>query len=126
MSLKDKYADLLKLGEELQIKDGDVYEKDGKLVVKGTAEYQYEKDLLWDVIKKQDGWENDLIADIKVDKTDVYGYHVVKSGDSLSKIAKSAYDNAGDYMRIFEANKDILDNPDLIHPGQKLKLPNKG
>ena len=126
MSLKDKYADLLKLGEELQIKDGDVYEKEGKLVVKGTAEYQYEKDQLWDVIKKQDGWESDLIADIKVDKTDVYGYHVVKSGDSLSKIAKSAYDNAGDYMRIFEANKDILDNPDLIHPGQKLKLPNKG
>lgn len=125
MSLKDKYASLLKLGEELKIKDGDVYEKDGKLVVKGTAEYQYEKDLLWDEIKKQSGWEKDLVADIKVDKTDVYGYHVVKSGDSLSKIAKSAYDNAGDYMKIFEANKDILKNPDLIHPGQRLKLPNK-
>ncbi len=66
------------------------------------------------------------VADIKVDKTDAYGYHVVKPGDSLSKIAKSAYDNAGDYMRIFEANKDILKNPDLIHPGQRLKLPNKG
>ena len=52
-------------------------------------------------------------------------YHVVKPGDRLSKIAKSAYDNAGDYMRIFEANKDILKNPDLIHPGQRLKLPNK-
>jgi len=125
MSLKDKYASLLKLGEELKVKDGDVYEKDGKLVVKGTAEYQYEKDLLWDEIKKQSGWESDLVADIKVAKTDVYGYHVVQSGDSLSKIAKSAYDNAGDYMRIFEANNDILKNPDLIHPGQRLKLPNK-
>jgi nucleoid-associated protein YgaU len=126
MSLKDKYADLLKLGEELKVKDGDVYEKDAKLVVKGTTEYQYEKDQLWDKIKSYSGWDADLIADIKVEKTDVYGYHVVKSGDSLSKIAKSAYDNVGDYMRIFEANKDILKNPDLIHPGQRLKLPNKG
>jgi LysM repeat protein len=126
MSLKDKYADLLKLGEELQVKDGDVSEKDGKLIVKGTAEYQYEKDLLWDKIKSYSGWETDVTADIKVDKTDPYGYHVVKPGDSLSKIAKSAYDNAGDYMRIFEANKDILKNPDLIHPGQRLKLPSKG
>ena len=126
MSLKDKYADLLKLGEELKIKDGDVYEKDAKLVVKGTTEYQYEKDQLWDKIKSYSGWDSDLVADIKVDKTDAYGYHVVKPGDSLSKIAKSAYDNAGDYMRIFEANKDILKNPDLIHPGQRLKLPSKG
>ena len=125
MSLKDKYADLLKLGEELKVKDGDVYEKEGKLVVKGTAAYQYDKDLLWDEIKKQSGWESDLIAEIKVENTDVYGYHVVKSGDSLSKIAKSAYDDVTDYMRIFEANKDILKNPDLIHPGQRLKLPNK-
>jgi nucleoid-associated protein YgaU len=126
MSLKDKYADLLKLGEELKVKGGDVYEKDAKLVVKGTTEYQYEKDQLWDKIKSYSGWDADLIADIKVEKTDVYGYHVVKPGDSLSKIAKSAYDNVGDYMRIFEANKDILKNPDLIHPGQRLKLPNKG
>ena len=125
MSLKEKYADVLKLGEELKVKDGDVSEKDGKLVVKGTTEYQYDKDLIWDAIKKHDGWEGDLIADVKVEKIDVYGYHVVKSGDSLSKIAKSAYDKAGDYMRIFEANKDILKNPDLIHPGQRLKMPNK-
>lgn len=125
MSLKEKYADLLKLGEELKVKDGDVYEKDGKLVVKGLAEYQYDKDRLWDEIKKHSDYESDLIADIKVDKTDVYGYHVVQSGDSLSKIAKSAYDDVKDYMRIFEANTDILKNPDLIHPGQRLKLPNK-
>ena len=123
MSVKEKYADLLKLGEELKVKDGDVYEKEGKLVVKGTAEYQYDKDLLWDSIKSHDGWEDDLIADIKVEKTDVYGFHTVKPGDSLSKIAKSAYDNAMDYMRIFEANKDVLKNPDLIHPGQVIVLP---
>jgi nucleoid-associated protein YgaU len=49
----------------------------------------------------------------------------VKSGDSLSKIAKAEYGNANDYMRIFEANRDILKDPNMIHPGQKLKIPPK-
>lgn len=49
----------------------------------------------------------------------------VKSGDSLSKIAKEYYGDANAYMKIFEANKDILKNPNLIHPGQKLKIPPK-
>ena len=126
MSLKEKYADLLKLGEELKVKGGDVHEKEGKLVVKGTTDYQYDKDLLWDRIKSYPGYEDELVADIKVANTDVYGYHTVKPGDTLSKIARSAYDDASDYMRIFEANKDILKDPNVIHPGQRLKLPNKG
>ena len=49
----------------------------------------------------------------------------VKPGDSLSKIAKAHYGKANDWKLIFEANKDILKNPDLIHPGQKLKIPPK-
>ena len=49
----------------------------------------------------------------------------VKSGDSLSKIAKQYYGDANAYMTIFEANKDILKNPNLIHPGQKLRIPPK-
>jgi nucleoid-associated protein YgaU len=49
----------------------------------------------------------------------------VKSGDSLSKIAKAEYGNANDYMIIFEANKDILKDPNKIYPGQKLKIPPK-
>lgn len=47
----------------------------------------------------------------------------VKSGDTLSKIAKEAYGNANDYMRIFEANKPMLSNPDKIYPGQVLRIP---
>jgi nucleoid-associated protein YgaU len=47
----------------------------------------------------------------------------VKPGDSLSKIAKREYGDANQWRRIFEANTDILKNPDLIHPGQKLKIP---
>lgn len=49
----------------------------------------------------------------------------VKSGDTLSKIAKEEYGDANAYMVIFEANKDILKNPNLIYPGQKLRIPPK-
>jgi nucleoid-associated protein YgaU len=50
-------------------------------------------------------------------------YVTVKSGDTLSKIAKDAYGNANDYMRIFEANKPMLNSPDKIYPGQVLRIP---
>ncbi len=49
----------------------------------------------------------------------------VKSGDSLSRIAKQEYGNADDWPRIFDANKDILKDPNKIFPGQKLKIPPK-
>jgi nucleoid-associated protein YgaU len=50
--------------------------------------------------------------------------YVVVKGDSLSKIAKREYGRAEDWRKIFEANKDTIKDPDLIHPGQKLKIPN--
>ncbi|HUQ49688.1 MAG TPA: LysM peptidoglycan-binding domain-containing protein [Terriglobales bacterium] len=49
--------------------------------------------------------------------------YVVKSGDSLSKIAKQEYGDANQWRKIFEANKDQIKNPDMIHPGQELKIP---
>ncbi|WIH05454.1 LysM peptidoglycan-binding domain-containing protein [Xanthomonas translucens pv. graminis] len=49
--------------------------------------------------------------------------YVVKSGDSLSKIAKLHYGDGNAWTRIFEANRDVLDDPDKIYPGQTLKLP---
>ena len=49
-------------------------------------------------------------------------YEVV-SGDSLSKIAKREYGKANEWKRIYEANLDILKDPDKIYPGQKLKIP---
>ena len=49
-------------------------------------------------------------------------YEVV-SGDSLSKIAKREYGNANEWKRIYEANRDILNDPNKIYPGQKLKIP---
>ncbi|MFN8579752.1 MAG: LysM peptidoglycan-binding domain-containing protein [Gemmatimonadaceae bacterium] len=49
--------------------------------------------------------------------------YTVKSGDSLSKIAKHVYGEAGKWKVIWEANKDTVKNPDLIYPGQVLKIP---
>jgi LysM repeat protein len=49
--------------------------------------------------------------------------HQVVAGESLSKIALKYYGNGNKYMKIFEANRDILSNPDLIKPGQKLRIP---
>ncbi len=49
-------------------------------------------------------------------------YEVV-AGDSLSKIAKRFYGDASQWPRIHEANRDQIKNPDLIHPGQRLKIP---
>ena len=71
MSLKEKYAAALKLGEELKVKGGDVKEEGGKLIIKGTAEYGIDRDHIWDLIKKQAGWETEIVADIKVEKTDI-------------------------------------------------------
>jgi uncharacterized protein YidB (DUF937 family) len=49
--------------------------------------------------------------------------HTVAPGDSLSKIAKRYYGDANQWRRIFDANRDQISNPDLIQPGQKLKIP---
>jgi len=49
--------------------------------------------------------------------------YTVKSGDNLSKIAKEVYGSANDYMKIFEANKPMLSDPDKIYPGQVLRIP---
>ena len=125
MSLTDKYASLMSQVQAVGVKNLQVKEANGKLVVSGTTEYQMEKDLLWDAIKKVPGWDQEIQADIKAERSDVWGVWEVKPGESLSKIAKSAYDNANEYMRIFEANKNILTDPNVIHPGQKLVIPKK-
>ncbi|HOP59575.1 MAG TPA: peptidoglycan-binding protein LysM [Bacteroidales bacterium] len=50
-------------------------------------------------------------------------FYTVKKGDYLSKIAKEVYGNANKYMVIFEANKPMLKDPNLIYPGQVLVIP---
>lgn len=121
----EKYTDLEPLAGTLGIKGFSMKEAGGKVSITGQSTYQLEKDLFWDAIKKHAGWESQVAADIKVEKTDIHGYHVVQPGESLSKIAKVHYDNANRYMDIFNANKDQLKDPNMIHPGQKLLIPKK-
>ncbi len=123
--VKSKYQGVLDLGQKLNIQNGDVKEENGVLHITGTAKNQYEKNLLWDQIKAVGGDNpSDIKADIKVADSSVYARHTVKSGETLSKIAKQYYGDASKYQKIFAANSDILKNPDLIHPNQELIIPN--
>ncbi len=125
MSVKAKYQAVLNLGEQLGIKEGNVVEAEGVLKIKGEAQTQYEKDLIWDKIKEIGGEQPaDIMANISVGDSSVYHRHVVKSGDSLSKIAKHYYGDPMKYKQIFSANTNILSNPDIIHPDQVLIIPN--
>jgi len=125
MTMKAKYQPVLDLGESLNIQNGSVTEENGVLKVKGTANTPYEKNILWDKIKEIGG-ENptDIKANISVADESVYHKHIVKSGETLGKIAKQYYGNASKYQDIFKANSDILKNPDLIYPDQELIIPN--
>jgi nucleoid-associated protein YgaU len=55
-----------------------------------------------------------------VEKVD---YYVIEKGDTLSAIAKKYYGKASEHPRIFEANPEVIKNPDLIIPGQKIRIP---
>ena len=124
MSVKAKYQPVLDLGQELGIKGGDVSEENGVLKIKGEAATPYEKNIIWDKIKEVGGESpSDIKANITVSDDSVYHRHTVKSGESLSLIAKHYYGDAMKYNKIFEANTDQLKNPDLIHPDQVLVIP---
>jgi nucleoid-associated protein YgaU len=124
MALKEKYSDVIDTASRLSIENLAIEEKSDKLSIYGITPYQLEKDTIWDEIKQHQGWESEVACDLRVKSTDVYGYWTVKSGDSLSKIAKKAYDDGNKYMKIFEANKGTLKDPDKIQVGQKLTIPN--
>lgn len=125
MALMDKYADVFKLANEVGVSNPDVKEENGKLKISGKTQYQLDANRLWDTIKTHPGWENEIVADIRAERTDLFGVHTVKSGETLSKIAKTYLGDASRYPEIFNANKDTLSNPDLIKVGQKLKIPAK-
>lgn len=126
MAVKEKYSNVLSLGEKLGVRDGRVEENNGVLQVWGTVETAYEKDQLWDAIKATGGANpNDIVADITVSNPAYYAKHVVAKGDSLSKIAKHYYDDMMKYKQIFDANRDQLSDPDQIEVGQVLIIPNK-
>ena len=125
MSLRDTYAYAIQQSKGRF--DGSAQEKDGKLHFVGTVKSESDKNEIWQAIKTIPSWQNDVVADIKVvpgaAPAAAAKTYTVKAGDTLSGIAKSQLGNAADYMKIFEANKDQLSDPDKIKPGQVLKLP---
>jgi nucleoid-associated protein YgaU len=119
----DKYKDLFALANQVGLKNPDVKEEGGKLRISGQTEYQLDANRLWDNIKTHQGWENEIVSEIRAQQTDVYGVHTVASGETLSKLAKEYLGDSKRYMEIFTLNADSLKNPDLIKVGQKLKIP---
>lgn len=129
MNLREKYNHAIQTAKNFRM-DGSAQDRDGKLHFNGTVSSEAEKNAIWDAIKTVPDWRNDVVADIKVvPKPGVSApvssmrTYTVKKGDTLSKIAKEYLGDANDYMRIFEANKDQLTDPDMIKPGQVLKIP---
>jgi nucleoid-associated protein YgaU len=125
MGLREKYAYAVSTAKGKF--DGSAQEKDGKLYFVGSVKSEDEKNEIWNAIKTIPDWRNEIVADIKVTGTGAAAVpaksYTVKSGDTLSKIAKEYLGDANAYMKIFEANRDQLKNPDLIKPGQVLKIP---
>jgi nucleoid-associated protein YgaU len=124
MGLRDKYAYAISTAKGKF--DGSAQEKDGKLHFVGSVKTEDEKNEIWNAIKTIPEWKSDIVADIKVTggpAVPAAKTYTVKSGDTLSKIAKQHLGDGNAYMKIFEANRDQLKDPDVIKPGQVLKLP---
>src|SRR5262249_43003719 len=112
-------------------------EKDGKLYFHGVVKSENEKNQIWNAIKTVPDWQTDIVADIQVvpqaaaaagagaggGVAAAASTYTVRAGDTLSGIAKQTLGDASKYQRIFEANRDILSDPDKIKPGQVLKIP---
>jgi len=107
-----------------EVHDLQVKYEDGRVTLSGTCESQAarEKAILLAGNIKGVEWvaADDLTFPQEVEEVEFY---TVQSGDSLSKIAKHYYGNAMKYPALFEANREVIKNPDLIYPGQKLRIP---
>jgi nucleoid-associated protein YgaU len=131
MTLREKYNQAIQTAKTLRFQGG-ADERDGKLHFKGTVQTQDEANKIWDAIKTVPSWQQEVVADIRATGTAPGGAstggrpersYTVKSGDTLSKIAKEMLGDANAYMDIFNANKDQLSDPNKIKPGQVLKIP---
>ena len=113
--------------------NGTIEERGGKLEFKGTVATEADKNEIWNAIKTIPTWQKDIVADIQVTGGPAAAAppaggsakqtYTVEPGDTLSKIAKAQLGDGGAYMKIFEANRDQLTDPDKIKPGQVLRMP---
>jgi len=138
MSLRGKYTYGIQTAEKFW-SGGSVEERDGKLFLKGAVKTQDEVNQIWNALKTIPEWNTEIIADIKATQAPAAATapaapqaspsastsrtYTVHAGDTLSAIAQRELGDAKKYMKIFEANRDQLQDPDKIKPGQVLKIP---
>ena len=133
--LKQKYQTVLTTADNERIQFQNLHVQDNKLFIRAIAPSDEAKNKFWDQIKLVNPNADDITADISVDTSRAMGAaagggqggggqtYEVKSGDNLSKISKQFYGDANEYMRIFYANRETLNDPDKIQVGQKLVIP---
>ena len=135
MALREKYNHAIQTAKQLRF-DGSAEERDGKLHFTGSVNSEDEKNQIWNALKTIPDWQKEVVADIKVRPGATqpaarppaapgggHQTYTVQAGDTLSAIAKRFLGNANAYMDIFNMNRDQLDDPDKIKPGQVLKIP---
>ena len=127
MGLRDTYAYAISVAKGKF--NGNAEEREGKLHWNGSVATEEQKNEIWSAIKTIPSWKDDIVANISVTGGPAAAAapagrtYTVKSGDTLSKIAKEHLGDANAYNKIFEANRDQLSYPTKIQPGQVLKIP---
>jgi nucleoid-associated protein YgaU len=111
-------------GDNPGVNDFQVTVKDGVATITGEAASADAKEKAVLMVGNLQG-----VTQVNADKltapdpTQKVEYYVIKSGDTLSAIAQKFYGQGSAYPRIFEANREVIKNPDLIYPGQKIRIP---
>jgi len=132
--LKMKYQSVLNFIQSQGVQLQNLNMEGDKLLIRASAPSADLKNRVWDQIKLVDPNFSDLIADIQapaaaaaaavgVASTPAARTYTVQPGDSLSKISKQFYGDANKYMKIFDANKDKLSDPDKVKVGTELLIP---
>jgi nucleoid-associated protein YgaU len=133
--LKLKYQSVLNFIQSNGVQLQNVNMEGDKLFIRATAPSADLKNRVWDQIKLVDPNFSDLTADIQAPAAAAAAAaggapsapaartYTVQPGDSLSKISKQFYGDTSKYMKIFEANKDKLSDPDKIRAGEELVIP---
>jgi nucleoid-associated protein YgaU len=123
--LKQKYASVLNLITQSGVQLSHVHIQDDKLYIEGAAGSDAIKNRIWDQVKVVNPSLSDITLNLSVDPSlaPKQKTYTVAAGDSLSKIAKQFYGNANEYTKIFEANRNVLSDPNMVRVGQQLVIP---
>ena len=123
MSLQEKYQTLIDLANQSGVSGLNITEGEGFIKIEGAASSAEAKQQLWDEYNRIDPEyrSGDLVLNISAPEAASQTY-TVQSGDSLSKIGQHY---GVSWQKIFEANRDKLDDPDKIQPGQELTIPSE-